>query len=238
MRRLTVIRSAVLVYRGPSQFDGRPILGILTGLDGSSDNRKTGPMAQLTIVPADVAPHEAQRNGADVSVCGSCPLRPAVANGGALRGPNPARSGALVCYVRTGQGPLSTWKRWRDEPVSPLPDRIGPALRLGAYGDPCALPADLVLALAQRAPSVTGYTHAWQAEHAQWARAVCMASVETEREAWLAWRMGWRTYRISDKPLARHEVMCPYSTRDVQCVDCGLCQGNGREARSITIGAH
>lgn len=215
----------MLIYRGPSQFDGRPILGILTGLDGSSANRKTGPMAQLTIVPADVAPHEAQRSGADVSVCGSCALRPST-------------GGSVVCYVRTYQGPLSSWKRWRSEPISPLPDRIGPALRLGAYGDPCALPADLVLALAQRAPGVTGYTHAWQAKHAQWARAVCMASVETEREAWLAWRMGWRTYRISDEPLARHEVMCPYPTRGVQCVDCGLCQGNGREARSITIGAH
>src|SRR5277367_4190888 len=97
MHPLPMLRTAppgaFVVYRGPSMLGGgAPIVAILTGTHGRSHNSKTGGMAQLWILPADVA------------VCGSCPLRP---SGG----------GEVTCYVRTFQGPLSTWKANRDAPV-------------------------------------------------------------------------------------------------------------------------
>ena len=134
-RRLPIAggaRSAIVVYRGPSAIDGSPIVAILSGLVEPSDNSKTGPMAQLWILPADVAPHEAQRTGEDRSVCGACPMRPSIAPKGSPR-----------CYVKTFQGPLSTWKANHAEPVD-LAGAVaalrGKALRLGAYGDPAAIP--------------------------------------------------------------------------------------------------
>src|SRR5277367_6348937 len=147
MHPLPMLRTAppgaFVVYRGPSMLGGgAPIVAILTGTHGRSHNSKTGGMAQLWILPADVA------------VCGSCPLRP---SGG----------GEVTCYVRTFQGPLSTWKANRDAPVR-LDEalvslrRYGVGLRLGAYGDPAALPEDVVTALAGAAAGGTAYSHAWR----------------------------------------------------------------------------
>jgi hypothetical protein len=73
------------LWRGPSRLDGAPIVAIATGLAEPSSNPKTGPMVQTWILRADSSPQEAQRTGADASVCGDCPLRPllARASGGA-----------------------------------------------------------------------------------------------------------------------------------------------------------
>jgi len=67
------------LWRGASRLDGAPIVAIATGLAAPSSNPKTGPMVQTWILRADVAPHEAQRDGRDASVCGDCPLRPLMA---------------------------------------------------------------------------------------------------------------------------------------------------------------
>ena len=71
----------VEAWRGPSPVDGAPIALILTGLSPldseQSVNRKTGPMVQTYIVRRDMAPVMAMMSGADRSVCGDCPLRPA-----------------------------------------------------------------------------------------------------------------------------------------------------------------
>src|SRR5207253_7718239 len=98
------LMASLVVYRGPSMLDGAPIVGILTF---DSDNVKTGPMAQLFIMAANVAPHEAQRTGDDAGVCGDCSYRPIHAK---ARGYTP-------CYVKVWQGPLSTWKANRAKPV-------------------------------------------------------------------------------------------------------------------------
>lgn len=52
---------SAIPWRGNSPWDGAPIVAILTGIDGSSVNAKTGPMAQLWIMREDIAPHVAQR---------------------------------------------------------------------------------------------------------------------------------------------------------------------------------
>jgi phosphoadenosine phosphosulfate reductase family protein len=70
---------AFVVYRGPSAFDGREIVAILTGAKGKkSSNAKTGPMAQLFILVSAEHPRDAQKSGADATVCGTCPYRPSM----------------------------------------------------------------------------------------------------------------------------------------------------------------
>ena len=83
----------VVFYRGPSQFDGAPIVAI--ALFGRSSNRKTGAMVQTYIIRADVAPIDAVQLGLDRSACGSCALRALVGAGFVGR----------KCYVEVGRGP-------------------------------------------------------------------------------------------------------------------------------------
>ena len=61
----------MIIYEGPSKLDGAPIVAIATGVDGASDNGKTGDMVQITIIRADIAPHHATKTGDDTSVCGN-----------------------------------------------------------------------------------------------------------------------------------------------------------------------
>jgi hypothetical protein len=235
---------AFVVYRGPSAFDGKPIVAIVSGAGGDSSNPKTGPMAQLWILPPDVAPNEAQRTGEDASVCGDCPARPLVYR----------ETGVARCYVTTYQGARSTWKARRDLPV----DLAGccahlmrgrAMLRLGAFGDPAALPRRVIATLARAAVGVTGYTHAWKWSRKRWLAAYTMASVENAADAARAHARGWRTFRVrhKDTPLMPGEIVCPAAAEStatrrglpVQCVDCRLCDGTREGTRAnIAIVAH
>lgn len=243
-RRLPMLaapRGTFVVYRGPSALDGSPIIAVLTGADGSSKNPKTGPMAQLYILPADISPSEAQRSGADAAVCGDCPLRPITAKA----------NGTTECYVLAYQAPQSTWRSNRDRPVDLAPalaqvTRSGVAVRLGAYGDPAALPQALVAALhAASDGNVTGYTHQWRRPEMGWLRRYTMASCDAPHDYARAVAEGWRTYRViaEGAPLAKKEIACP-SEIGVTCARCGLCDGiragSGRvdKRKNIAIVAH
>lgn len=233
--------SSFLVYRGPSALNGVEILAIVTGATGAqkvvkaSQNSKTGPMAQLYILVASEAPHMAQKSGADAAVCGDCPMRHGTAKG-------------LLCYVETRKGARSTWEAHADSPVR-LEDclktlrKSKAALRLGAYGDPAALPPAIIQALAEAAEMTTGYTHAWRRPEASWLRPFAMASVERAEDAEAAQAAGWRTFRIVEgmkAPLLADEVLCPTVTHGTRCVDCGLCDGAqpADTRKNVAIPAH
>ena len=82
-----------LIYKGPSQLDGRPIVVIATT---GSKNAKTGNMLQTWILRADVPPVQATKTGEDYSICGDCPHRGAV-------------TGKRSCYVLPFQAPLKIY---------------------------------------------------------------------------------------------------------------------------------
>lgn len=222
-----------VVYRGPSALDGATIRVVLTR---SSANRKTGPMAQLFIVRDDKAPHLAQKDGTDASVCGDCPFRPA--NGGG-------------CYVVTIQGPRAMFKASEGRAVDlegalaflrerAATDKSRAILRLGAYGDPSAIPAHVVRLLVDAVGGrATGYTHQWRRPEFDYLKAYCMASVESQRDTLIAWNRGWRTFRVTpnDATVMPREIVCVNESRGVSCAACGLCFG-GKQAASITIPAH
>ena len=221
----------ITIYAGPSAIDGAPIRAVLTGADGrSSRNRKTGPMAQLWILPADRPVWPAVRAGQDVAVCGDCPRRPAVAGYG--------RAG---CYVaRHAWREVASVQRWSSS--DPDLDRAAAALagrlvRLGAYGDPGALPPGIVPQLVEGAKGWTGYTRRWQTRPDL--RPYCHASVEHELAAWHAWVAGWRTFRVLqawDASLPKLERPCPAAAGRTSCDHCRACKGSS--GRSVTIREH
>jgi hypothetical protein len=222
--------NTVEVWRGPSEITGEPIVVLLTM---RSKNRKTGDMAQTTILTQASPPHEAQASGDDAAVCGSCPLRPSTAAAGAPR-----------CYVITWRQPGAVYRAWRAGNVprmslSEASDRVaelGGGLRLGAYGDPGAVPVAVWRDLTPR--DHTGYTHQWRVRPAL--RRYAMASVGSVAEAKEAQRAGWRTYRVDSDHVGptRSEIACPHDRTGVQCRDCGLCSGSSRlnpTTKSIVI---
>lgn len=215
---------AIVVYRGPSLYD--PSVTIRAVLVTDSANSKTGNMGQLFILHDAIAPHIAQRSGADSAVCGSCPLRPAASGG---------------CYVLTFQGPLSTWKATTGQAVAGAGQVAralrGKTLRLGAYGDPAALPIHVIQHLTRLVQGrATGYTHGWR--NRPDLRSFCMASVETTAGAIEATNAGWRTFRVTTDaaPQLASEILCP--SERVTCSQCLLCRGSSLRARSVTIPAH
>jgi hypothetical protein len=189
---------SVCVYDGPSALDGERIVALVTGGgDTVTRNGKTGPLAQLWILRADVAPHVAVRDGRDATVCGMCPQRPALGGD---------------CYVETAKGPRSAWQAWHDGKVPYLHPLAASAalavavkvgringLRLGAYGDPAALPLDVVadlVARARRADGITtGYTHQWRTAPVAF-RSYVMASADSAQDQADARAMGYRSFRV------------------------------------------
>ena len=243
----------MIIYQGPSLIDGSPIVAIATG---GSKNPKTGDMVQVWIMRADVAPAEAARIGADVGVCGSCKLRPAaVAARRAAGEPDGAR-----CYVTLIHSPRAVFEKYSRggyETATTAAQRrrvgAGHMVRLGAYGDPAAVPVRVWRELLADAVGHTGYSHQWDTRgnatltrNLRALRVLVMASVETVADAERAQRAGWRTFRV--RPAAdpgemmQGERVCPASEEaghKVQCIDCRACAGaDGRASLGIAIIDH
>ena len=220
-----------VVWEGPSPVTGAPIVAVLTM---KTSNRKTGQMAQLWIIPRDVAPTDALKTGEDEAVCGSCPLR----GDGTGKG--------RACYVVIAQAPLAVWKSYRRGiyprigvmQLAALLD--GVKVRLGAWGDPAMLPLYIVRAVTEASAGWTGYTHQWASIPAVWAEYL-MASVDSEAERQVANALGWRCFLVvadqAAMAAAPHAVECMATrTRNKrQCADCLACSGTRRGAVSGAV---
>lgn len=222
-----------IIYQGPSQIDGAPIVAVACALAGSR-NTKTGAMVQTYILRADMHPVEAVRTGADVAICGDCVHRG--------DGTGADRS----CYVVLGHGPKNVWVSLQRgaypaaDPVAVADIVAGRMVRLGTYGDPAAVPVEVWQALVSKAAGWTGYTHQWKRIDPAWARLV-MASADSLADRFLARDLGFRVFRVG-AALTDNEVLCPASKeagRKAQCLDCRACMGTGGKARAdIVIPPH
>ena len=225
-RRPTNGLRGFILYEGPSALDGEPIVSIATL---ATANVKTGNMVQVWILRADLNPVEATKTGEDASICGCCPLRHHT--GGA-------------CYVNVGQAPNGVYKAYlrgaypQFDPAKHDHYIIGRKVRLGAYGDPAAVPFEVMSALVSLSSGHTAYTH--QARHAGFDPryfAICQVSADTPRQAARYQAQGARTFRVAlaEDSLLPGEVECLADSHGVQCIDCGLCDGS---KQNVAIAVH
>lgn len=231
----------MIIWRGKSLLDKRtPIVVVATGIRNKSSNSKTGAMVQTWILVDDEHPMEALKTGADAAICGDCPHRGV---GGKQR----------ACYVGM-YGPGAVWKALRAGHVYEDASRSktkmaeavrGRVVRLGAYGDPAAVPVRVWQNLLRYATGYTGYTHQWRSADPA-LRQLCMASVDSPIESAAAQASGWRTFRVREAGarLFPNEIICPAAEeagKRTTCQECQLCDGKRDSAdrrRNIAIVAH
>ena len=110
-------------------------------------------------------------------------------------------------------------------------------LRLGTYGDPCAVPFSVWSpVLETEGARWTGYTHQWRSPFVdpRW-RDLVMASVDSPALYRKAKAAGWRTFRVrhwvkgTPQPILKGERTCPASKEAghlTTCILCNKCAGN------------
>ena len=115
-----------IIYKGPSQLDGTPIVAIGVW---SGSNKKTGKVLQTYILVDGSNPLEASKTGSDYAICGDCTMRGEVTT-------DPARKIAKNrrCYVNLGQGVLIVYKSYikgNYKPANPIELGRGRFVRSG-----------------------------------------------------------------------------------------------------------
>jgi hypothetical protein len=234
---------SAIIYKGPSLLDGSTIVVVAVI---SNRNKKTGDMLQTYIMRADVDPRDANKSGADYSICGTCPHR-----GTPTDDPNAKQAKGRSCYVLLGQGPLIVWRMLERNGyangTTPEYRRAlgaGRMVRIGTYGDGAAVPVHIWQELTEQARGFTAYSHQSETQGAAYAPAIYMRSVETLSQAQAAWAQGERTFRVVKSAadiVAGSEILCPASKeagKRTTCETCGLCAGASIKAKSIAIPAH
>jgi hypothetical protein len=189
---------------------------VLLALTATSDNVKTGAMAQLYILHPDDYPLEISKQGKDDRVCGECPLRHSL--GGA-------------CYVTLFQGPRGIYMGWSnsgkrvDDPHTFLEACAGKYIRIGAYGDPANIPSWLANEIINAAKAYTAYTHQFRNPRvaATW-KGKAMASCDTPSQLRMAESLGWSAFLASPESLEGVEL-CANEREGIQCIDCLKCNG-------------
>jgi hypothetical protein len=115
-------------------------------------------------------------------------------------------------------------------------------VRLGAYGDPSAVPFYVWQRALDGSAGHNGYTHQWRGfpELAEF----CMASCDSEADRFAAKLLGFRTFRVrgETEPKLPSEAMCPASAEaghKTVCSACKACGGTTAKAKvDMTIIAH
>lgn len=208
--------NGLVIYDGPSVLTHDRIFAVATGLNNSSVNAKTGDLIQIYILRHDVNPIDAWETGDDDAICGDCKHR----------------SGS--CYVNIGQAPLGIYKTFKNNRYVKASEKhlslfANRNVRLGAYGDPAAVPIEIWQSICGASKNWTGYTHQWKSCD-QRLKNYCMASVDTDKELELAREKGWRTFRVKDanESNSKYEFNCPASKEEnkrLTCAECMACNG-------------
>ena len=113
-------------------------------------------------------------------------------------------------------------------------------VRLGTYGDPCAVNNEVWQALTSKALYSTAYTHAAINPMPE----SIMTSTDNLKQSIDAWGRNERTFRVIssvDQLYKRREILCPASEemgKRATCASCKLCGGASVNAKSIAIVAH
>jgi hypothetical protein len=234
----------MIIYRGPSMLNGKPIVMIATGFNGSSNEKTGADLIQTYVLNDDLHPVLAARSGAASTICGDCKHQGTYDDNGRV-------AGSRTCYVNLGQGVTIVYKAYARGVYEVCAETdlaetfAGRLIRMGTYGDPAAVPSHIWDAMLSRSKGRTGYTHQWRAPHAAWLQAYVMASADSIEEANEAQAAGWRTFRVApavDWAKQSGESLCPASAEGgkvTTCDHCLLCSGtSGKGRNSIMIPDH
>jgi hypothetical protein len=233
--------NGIILYEGLSELDGAtPIVAIATF---ASANTKTGAMAQTWIMLRDIAPSAGayEPGEADGAICGAGADRCTFAlNADGKRG----------CYVIVANAPRSVWAAYK-RGAYPVWDGAadvigGRLLRIGAYGDPAAVPLPVWAAMAAQASGRTGYTHQWRTARADAYKGFVMASCDSLADVVEAEARGWRGFYVAPAdgtadPVPGAMIHCPASAergKRLTCADCLACGGADSKRRSVWIRRH
>jgi len=232
-------RKTIILYQGASLINGEPIVALA---QSDSTNKKTGNMLQTFILDATTDPITASRTGLDASICGSCPHR------GTPNNNDKGQATNRTCYVTLAHAPLGKYKAYKKgvygtttatlKEVESFGSLQG--VRLGTFGDPCAVPNDIWKALTSKALYSTAYTHAAINPMPE----SIMTSTDNLKQSMDAWGRNERTFRVIssiNQLYKRREVLCPASEemgKRATCASCKLCGGASINAKSIAIVAH
>ena len=221
-----------IFYKGPSLIDGFPVVGIAIL---NSQNSKTGNMIQTYIINDNgLSPLENSRQKKDYSICGNCKHR---------------RNTGGSCYVNLGQGPNMVFKslqanKYPDYTLSPnYWDSLieGREIRIGAYGDPMAIPYEIWERLLNKARNWTGYTHQWNEDFFDSRIGkLCMASVDNKEEYTRAKDKGLRTFRVlsNQESTFEKEFFCPATpegNNKTDCKNCCACSGTKKNPNKADV---
>jgi hypothetical protein len=227
----------IVVYKGPSLLTGKPVIVIITGFKRMK-NPKTGAMLQSWILPDNkISFLTTYLRGQETSVCGDCKHR-SVASGG-----------WGTCYVNVHHGPNQIYRaylngRYEDLNIFNMGWFKDKLLRIGAYGEPAAVPIRIWENLGKLVKGWTGYTHQWNNPKINKnLKNFCMASCDSVEETILAQKRGWRTFRMrtENEPLMNKEFICPASEesgKKTKCSKCQTCKGGvftGKSCPTIVV---
>ena len=206
----------LLVYRGPSTMPGlskkTPVIGAVSFY---CSNLKVGDEFQTWHFNAKVHPIEARRgHTSDACVCGeganACPFVAAPGDTVGACYPAGRTLNGIWSSIQRGNYPelaeLAAELRLPVEATLAVVGSVPDGVRLGAYGDPVAMPAAIAQHLTRSAQERQGFTHQWrQVSRSAWPRLV-MASCELPEQVGQAAALGWRTYTAFPPELTRQEA--------------------------------
>ena len=227
--------------------DGSPIVVIAII---QSNNGKTGNMLQTYVLRADIDPLTASKTGADFAICGNC-----IHRGKPTLDPKKKQAVERSCYVTLHHGPLQVFKAFK-RGIYPMatPQEIkrlgeGRMVRLGTYGDPSAVPAEVFETLLSGSIGHTGYSHQSGTKGLKVNYNQVMVSADSRKSAQGYHLNKIRTFRVipvatweaqGKESLLNSEILCPASKEmdyRTTCDKCKLCAG-GTVGKSIAIVSH
>lgn len=216
MFSLNILKSfnGVILYKGESQLNDKPIVCIAVGLHENSKNRKTKDFIQVYVLSDEEEKPTDALGNLDESICGDCIHRQ-----------------WRTCYVN--HGPNAVYKSYKkgnypfyeDGMIDLFHDRL---VRLGAYGDITAVPMVNIQRILTVSAGWTGYTHQWRKKRFQIWKNYLMASVETTKQLLLARKYKWKTFRVrtDEEILEDKEFECPANKDEgITCENCLACHG-------------
>lgn len=216
------MKDSIVIYKGISLLDNEtPIMVVMSGYNKDSKNEKTGPLVQLYILPIDILPIDGYQSGSK-SVCGDCKY-----------------NGNNGCYVRWSHL-KSLWNSSRQQ--SPVSMRLskelvkGLRVRVGAAGDPAAIPFEFWDTLLSSCENHTGYTHQWNKPEYQNLSELFVASTDSKEETRQANKLGWSTFEVIDNEEPSESSILCLATDEKKtknglpfnCASCMGCNGKGK----------